>query len=94
MLQAGSREAVRVTFTHVRLKSELAEKITKNTGVTVAEFNNALDKFIDTNTEGFNEQNVLSMFLPNTYEVYYNVLPDELIERMHQEYKNSGIPIV
>lgn len=87
VLQAGSREAVRVTFTHVRLKSELAEKITKNTGVTVAEFNNALDKFIDTNTEGFNEQNVLSMFLPNTYEVYYNVLPDELIERMHQEYK-------
>lgn len=87
LLQAGAREVVQVTFTNVRLKSELAEKITKNTGVTVAEFNAALDKFIATNTEGFNEQNVLSMFLPNTYEVYYNVLPDELIGRLHNEYE-------
>lgn len=87
LLQSGTREAVRITFTNVRLKSELGEKITKNTGVTVSEFNDALDKFIATNTEGFNEQNVLSMFLPNTYEVYYNVLPEELIERMHSEYK-------
>jgi UPF0755 protein len=87
LLQSGTREAVRITFTNVRLKSELGEKITKNTGVTVGEFNDALDKFIETNTDGFNEQNILSMFLPNTYEVYYNVLPDELIERMHSEYK-------
>ncbi|MBX2897279.1 MAG: endolytic transglycosylase MltG [Cyclobacteriaceae bacterium] len=87
VLQAGVKESVQITFNNIRLKRELAEKITKNTGVTVAEFNDALDKFIASNTEGFTEQNVLSMFLPNTYEVYYNVLPDELIERMHNEYK-------
>lgn len=87
VLSAGQREAENVTFTNVRLVEELGEKITKNIGVTPSEFDAALEEFVDTNTEGFTKENVLSMFLPNTYEVYYNVLPDELIERMHDEYK-------
>ncbi len=87
VLQSGGRQAVNVTFTHVRLLDELAEKITKNTGVSPAEFNDAMDDFISSNNEGFTRENVIGMFLPNTYQVYYNVLPDELIERMLSEYK-------
>jgi UPF0755 protein len=34
------------------------------------------------------------MFLPNTYEVYYNVLPNELIERFHDEYEKFWNEIV
>jgi UPF0755 protein len=87
VLSAGMRQAERVTFTNVRLVEELGEKITKNIGVTPTEFDEALNDFVDTNTEGFNKENIIGMFLPNTYEVYYNVLPDELIERFHTEYK-------
>ncbi len=87
VLSAGMRQAENVTFTNVRLVEELGEKITKNIGVTPTEFDEALDDFVDTNTEGFNQENIISMFLPNTYEVYYNVLPNELIERFHIEYK-------
>jgi UPF0755 protein len=88
VLESGQKQAVKVTFTNVRLLEELGDKITKNIGVTPTEFDEALDDFIETNTEGFTKENVISMFLPNTYEVYYNVLPDELIERMHSEYSN------
>ena len=87
VLESGSRQAVKVTFTNVRLLDELGEKITKNIGVSPTEFDEALNDFIETNTEGFTKENIISMFLPNTYEVYFNVLPDELIERMHTEYK-------
>lgn len=87
VLESGQKQAVKVTFTNVRLLDELGEKITKNIGVTPSEFDEALENFVETNTEGFTRDNVISMFLPNTYEVYYNVLPDELIERMHTEYK-------
>jgi UPF0755 protein len=87
VLESGQKQAVKVTFTNVRLLDELGEKITKNIGVTPSEFDEALDDFVETNAEGFTRDNVISMFLPNTYEVYYNVLPDELIERMHAEYK-------
>jgi UPF0755 protein len=87
ILKSGGRQAVNITFTNVRLIDELSEKITKNIGVSPTEFNEAMDDFINSNQDGFTRKNVIGMFLPNTYEVYYNVLPDELIERMLFEYK-------
>lgn len=86
-LKSGQQEAVKITFTNVRLISELGEKITKNTGVSPEEFDEAVDEFIDSNREGFTRENMISMFIPNTYEVYFNVLPDELVSRMNTEYK-------
>jgi UPF0755 protein len=87
VLQSGKRQAVNVTFTNVRVLDELAGKITKNIGVSPTEFNEAMDDFLSTNQEGFTRENVIGMFLPNTYQVYYNVLPDEFIDRMLSEYK-------
>lgn len=85
-LQSGRHEPINVTFTHVRLLSELDEKITKNIGVTPDEFEDALNEFIAGNQEGFTKDNILCMFIPNTYQVYFNVVPDELVGRMHDEY--------
>ncbi len=87
VLKSGKAEPVKVTFTVIRLRSELSEKITKNIGVTAVEFDEALDEFIASNKEGFTRENILTMFIPNTYQVYFNVNPEDLIERMHQEYE-------
>ncbi len=87
VLRAGIQEPVNITFTHVRLLSELGDKITKNTGVSSGEFYEALDEFVASNNEGFTKETILCMFLPNTYEVYFNVSPEGLVERMHTEYK-------
>jgi UPF0755 protein len=86
VLMGNDQVPVRITFNNVRLISELGPRITKNTAVTPAEFDEALDRFIDNNKEGFTHDNILCMFIPNTYEVYFNILPDELVERMHEEY--------
>ncbi len=86
LLRVGDQEPVKITFNNVRLLSELGEKITHNTAVAPEDFYAALDEFIATNTEGFNKENILSMFIPNTYEVYYNVSANRLVERMHSEY--------
>jgi UPF0755 protein len=87
-LKMGRHEAVKVTFTYIRLRDELGEKITKNIGVTSKEFQEALDNFIDSpqNTEKFTSKTILCMFIPNTYEIYYNISPEDFILRMHQEY--------
>lgn len=87
VLKSGQQEAVKITFTNVRLISELAEKITKNTGVRPEEFDNAVDDFVENNKDGFTKENVISLFIPNTYEVYFNVLPEDLVGRMNSEYK-------
>lgn len=87
VLKSGQQEAVKITFTNVRLISELAEKITKNTGVRPEEFDDAVDDFVENNKDGFTKENVISLFIPNTYEVYFNVLPEDLVARMNSEYK-------
>lgn len=87
VLRSGRQEPVNVTFTHVRLLSELGEQITKNTGVSPEEFDQALAGFLEENQSEFTRENILSMFIPNTYQVYYNVLPEDLVERMYAEYK-------
>ena len=41
-------------------------------------------KFLSIN--GFNNDNVLSMFIPNSYEVYWNVKPEDFRDKMLTEY--------
>ncbi len=86
-LKSGKQEPVNITFTYVRLRSDLSEKITKNIGTKPAEFDAAMDAFIASNKEGFTKDNILTMFIPNTYQVYFNINPEDLVERMHQEYE-------
>jgi UPF0755 protein len=88
LLRAGIQEPVKITFNNVRLIRDLSEKITKNLNMKPQEFEAALIDFTMSNKEGFNKDNILAMFIPNTYEVYYNISPDELVERMNREYRN------
>ncbi len=86
-LMGGRREPVDITFTNVRLVRDLPEMITKNIGVTEEEFRNALDDFVESNQQGFTDENILCMFIPNTYQVYFNIVPEELIDRLNEEYR-------
>jgi UPF0755 protein len=88
LLKSGAQEPVRITFNNVRLVRELAEKITRNLGMKPEEFEAALEKFATNNSYGLNKENIMVMFIPNTYQVYYNILPDALVKRMYQEYDN------
>ena len=36
---------------------------------------------------GFTPETFIGMFIPNTYEVWWTVTPDEFVERMHREYE-------
>lgn len=86
-LRSGEQVPVRITFNNVRLITELPKKITQHTGIQPEAFEAALTNFLMHNSYGFNEHNILCMFLPNTYEVYYTITPEQLIQRMHEEYK-------
>jgi UPF0755 protein len=87
LLRSGQQEPVKITFNNVRLVSELSEKITKNLLMKPEEFEAALIQYAMNNNHGFNKDNILTMFIPNTYEVYYQSSPEELIARMYSEYE-------
>lgn len=88
LLRSGKQEPVKITFNNVRLIGDLSEKITRNLGMEPADFEAALVKFAMSNPDGFTKDNVMAMFIPNTYEVFYNISPDALVSRMNNEYKN------
>ncbi|HLZ17133.1 MAG TPA: endolytic transglycosylase MltG [Cyclobacteriaceae bacterium] len=87
VLKFSQQVPVRITFSYVRLRNEMVEKITKNIGLSGDEFNHAMDEFIRTNDQGFNKDNILCMFLPNTYEVYFTVSAEDLVNKFNAEYK-------
>jgi UPF0755 protein len=88
VLRSGKQEPVRITFNNVRLLPDLAEKITRNLDMAPREFEAAVITFAKNNEDGFSKDNVMAMFIPNTYEVYYNVSPEALVKRMNEEYHN------
>lgn len=87
LLRSGQQEPVKITFNNVRLVSELSEKITRGLAMSPQEFEAAVIRYTMNNRQGFTKENILSMFIPNTYEVYYQSTPDELIQRMYREYE-------
>ncbi len=86
VLKTGKQLPVKITFNNVRLLPELSEKITRNTGLSPEEFTKAVEDFAENNKRGFTRENVMCLFLPNTYEVYFNTSGEELVQRMLQEY--------
>jgi len=88
MLRAGAQVPVRVTFNNVRLKNELAEKITTNTGIKPADFEALLNDSALLEKYDLNVDNSMSIFLPDTYEIYWTITAEELFEKMYQEHQS------
>ncbi len=86
MLRQGAQTPVNITFNNIRLSKDIAEKIIKSTGVSIEQFDAALVKYVQKNEGNFNTDNIIGMFIPNTYQVYYSITADQLIERMYSEY--------
>ncbi len=63
-----------------RISSQIEPDSTK----LVSTFRDSL--FLKNN--GFTKDNVLGMFLPNTYEVYWNISAEKFRDKMIKEYKN------
>ncbi|MEJ8756164.1 endolytic transglycosylase MltG [Pontibacter sp. H259] len=86
VLRAGQQSPVKLTFTNIRLRSQLAEKLAAEIEPSEEEINALLNdpKYLE--TLDFDANNVVSMFIPNTYEVYWTISAKELMERMKSEY--------
>lgn len=86
LLRVGQQQPVNITFNNIRLKEDIAEKITKRILIDEQDFNKALVNFIANNQSGWNDTNIIGMFIPNTYQVYYDISGEDLVNRMESEY--------
>jgi UPF0755 protein len=82
----GEKE-VKLTFNNTRTLTEISEKITKNIELTPKQFLNKIANGDLQSKYGFNKHTIRTVFIPNTYNVYWDITADELIARMAKEYK-------
>lgn len=87
LLRSGAQTPTRITFNNVRTLEELAGKITRGIGLDSLAMLERLKQADMPARFGLEPETFLGMFLPNTYEVYYTVTADELLQRMHREYQ-------
>lgn len=88
MLRSGRQTPVNVTFISVRTLDILAGKAATNIEADSASIAQMLKDEETAKKYGFNKQTFCSMFIPNTYEFYWNTSAEEFIQRMADEYKN------
>ncbi|MBN2668709.1 MAG: endolytic transglycosylase MltG [Bacteroidales bacterium] len=87
MLRIGDQAPVNITFNHVRTLNELAGKMTRNLEIDSLEFSNYIKSSELQKKYGFSSATFISMFLANTYQVFWNISKEELLQRMADEYK-------
>lgn len=84
-LRSGDQDALDLTFNNVRTIQELAGALSKQ---LESDSLTLLSAFINEKTlqeKGLNAATALTMYIPNTYDVFWNISPEKFIARMKQE---------
>lgn len=86
MLRGGLQSPVKVTFNNIRDVDMLAGRIAKQIEADSTSISNLLHNQDYINQLGFNSRTIPALFLPDTYEFYWNTDAEGFVVRMFQEY--------
>lgn len=86
-LGGGLQEPVQIRFQHVRLKEEFSGLIGRQLEADSMSILNLLNDEERASQYGFTPSNFFTLFIPNTYEFYWNTSAEQFFERMLREYK-------
>lgn len=85
MLRSGNQTPINITFSYSRKINDLAQNISQKLKISEKELMDYIIKNGLSNY-GFDSQNIIGMFLPDTYEVYWDITPKKLLDKMKEEY--------
>ena len=86
MLKSGTQSPVDLTFhssSRLRMKEQFAGYIAKRIEADSMSIIRLLDSAKFVRQYGFNTDNVYTMFLPNSYELYWNTSAEKVL-RLHE----------
>lgn len=78
---------VKVTYNTLRTKKDIAYQLCKNLEADEKQFLGLLNNDSFVSSYGFDTFSVVSIFIPNTYELYWNTSEKELFEKMYKQYQ-------
>ena len=76
---------VNVIFNNIKNLNDLAGKVSNQIEADSLSFLNSFDSEFFSN-KGFNKENILSMYIPNSYNFFWNTNAERFNERMFEEY--------
>ncbi len=88
ILRAGLQTPIRVTFTGFRTPQQLAQKVSNQIEADSAEIVEAFKSAEVANQYGFSPETFIAMFIPNTYEFFWNTGTKGFFDRMKKEYES------
>ncbi len=78
---------VKLSFNNQERLENLCERLSTQIEPNKTELYNALFDSVFIVKNGFTKDNILAMFLPNTYEIYWNISPEKFRIKMLKEYQ-------
>lgn len=85
-LRSGEQDPVRVTFTNIRTLPQLAGQVAKYLETDSLAMIRALQDPVLIERHGLRPETLMSLFIPNTYEVWWTERPAAFIARMEREH--------
>lgn len=84
-LRNGQQEPVRLTIPSVRTMDRLAEELSRKLMMSEAELMAYFSSNDSCQVYGLDTATIPCLFIPNTYEVYWNISPKKLLDHMQKE---------
>ena len=91
-VKLGLQTPVRVAINNVRIPAQLASKLASQIAADSAQIAAVLYDRHTAAEAGFDSVTLFSMFIPDTYEFYWTVTPDDFVRRMRREYDAYWTP--
>jgi UPF0755 protein len=88
----NAEQTVQVSFENCRTLQDLAGKLQKQLDLDSAGFIAHLQDGQTLTRLGFTLEQLPALFIPNTYELYWDQTPAGFVDRMAQEFKNFWTP--
>ncbi len=87
LLRSGKQTPVKVAFNNQQTLAELAGRIAQQIEPDSISLLHSFTDTIFLNKIGFTKQEALGMYIPNSYEIYWNTTSDKFRNRMYKEYQ-------
>lgn len=92
LLRSGNQEPVRIVIQNIRSREDLAGKLGRQLEVDSAKLSSLFNDPSYLAKYNLTPPTLLVLFIPDTYEFYWNTSGEQLFNRMEQEYKRFWTP--
>ncbi len=86
MLRQGAQSPIQLTFNNVRTLPQLAGIVSRKIEADSVSLIRVLENDSLIRTLGFRPETLPALFIPNTYEFFWNTSSKQWLQRMHKEY--------